>query len=334
MRRRRRAKSPTLKRLMFKPKQNRTELHYQNRSRCTRCCDFMERYVICFVFTAVLIFTIQTALWFIEPDFRKVFSLSQPVTYYVCGVLYFHFFLTIYMTPPYPNAPRTPWNRDGKNCVVCEPLKRKQCVEDPKFCGWCFIHKTPQIHHCSSCGRCVENLDHHCQFMGTCIDDRNYRHFFLSLIWIILSTGYCACAILYMYFEDLEGQCWVFWGYIQYYFSVFIFRNRRTRYQGPFYTDEWSARPDWFWTCVYLDLFVCSLVVGMIGKLLYTQLKMTWNGTTMFEYYFSRKIENKNRPKGLKWLKQRLRSTGKYWWLCFFIPGFGEWPPMTTSKKA
>ena len=44
-----------------------------------------------------------------------------------------------------------------------------------KRCGWVKEHY--RIHHCGTCGRCVEYMDHHCYFSNSCIGKKNIREF-------------------------------------------------------------------------------------------------------------------------------------------------------------
>jgi len=302
---------------------------------CSRFCDVLERYIVCFIFTSVMVFTVQSALFYFEPALRQYFWWSRPLSYYICANLYFHFFLCIYMTPTRPNVPIAPWNQDGKNCVICRPLKRKKCNLHKKFCGWCNLHKTESIHHCTTCGTCVQNMDHHCMFMGTCINDENYRHFFFALVWLILSTFYCACVILYLHASDILLQLSTIRQYSGHIIALTITRKRRrTRYRGSRFQREWMEKPMLYWASCYLDLTVSFLVVLLIGRLLYHQMKLTWKGKTMLENMFFKEPEQKGRPKGLQWLKQRIRSTGHWWWISFFIPMFGEKSKSLVGKRS
>ena len=49
---------------------------------------------------------------------------------------------------------------------------RKNIVDEPRgnvYCVRCLCWRGPSAHHCSLCGRCVEEWDHHCFALGTCI---------------------------------------------------------------------------------------------------------------------------------------------------------------------
>ena len=57
-------------------------------------------------------------------------------------------------------------------------------------CHKCECAKPPGTHHCSTCKRCVMDLDHHCPFISNCVGLDNLRAFLLFLVYAVLGTGY------------------------------------------------------------------------------------------------------------------------------------------------
>jgi hypothetical protein len=57
-------------------------------------------------------------------------------------------------------------------------------------CKKCNLAKPPLSHHCSVCKRCVIKMDHHCPWLNNCVGYRNYRYFYLFLMYITLATAY------------------------------------------------------------------------------------------------------------------------------------------------
>ncbi|CAF0906207.1 unnamed protein product [Rotaria sordida] len=54
-----------------------------------------------------------------------------------------------------------------------------------KYCITCQMIRPPRSSHCAICSNCISILDHHCPFLSTCIGMRNYRFFFLFLIFLL-----------------------------------------------------------------------------------------------------------------------------------------------------
>lgn len=58
-----------------------------------------------------------------------------------------------------PGAPlRIPWGS--------YPTMGRGALMDYTFCNVCSKPKSPNTHHCRSCGMCVLDMDHHCPFVS------------------------------------------------------------------------------------------------------------------------------------------------------------------------
>ena len=73
-----------------------------------------------------------------------------------------------------------------------------------RYCLICHIFKPERCHHCSSCNRCVLNMDHHCPWINNCIGFYNRKFFILLLFYVLLTILFVICGLSYEVFTILK----------------------------------------------------------------------------------------------------------------------------------
>jgi palmitoyltransferase ZDHHC9/14/18 len=75
-----------------------------------------------------------------------------------------------------------------------------------KFCHTCKIIRPERAFHCHFCGNCVHRFDHHCKWLGTCIGGRNYKSFFVFLMFLVLALWLSIIASLWYLYDLVDHK--------------------------------------------------------------------------------------------------------------------------------
>ena len=54
------------------------------------------------------------------------------------------------------------------------------------FCKKCNKDRPERSHHCSCCNKCILQMDHHCPWISNCVGEKNFKYFYLLLLYAIL----------------------------------------------------------------------------------------------------------------------------------------------------
>jgi len=61
---------------------------------------------------------------------------------------------------------------------------------DKRNCKWCQKYKPDRCHHCRVCRMCILKMDHHCPWIYNCVGFRNYKYFFLLLVYTTIDCHF------------------------------------------------------------------------------------------------------------------------------------------------
>ena len=74
-------------------------------------------------------------------------------------------------------------------------------LDDPehkkrRYCLICHIFKPERCHHCSTCNRCILNMDHHCPWINNCVGFTNRKFFMLLVVYANLTIMFMLVSII------------------------------------------------------------------------------------------------------------------------------------------
>uniref|UniRef100_A0A2L2YAE2 Palmitoyltransferase n=1 Tax=Parasteatoda tepidariorum TaxID=114398 RepID=A0A2L2YAE2_PARTP len=158
----------------------------------------------CFpAFCAWTLLIATTALFFVFPcryltyEYHIAIPICQAfVTFFVIV----NFSLATFMDPGIiPRATPDEEKDDDFRAPLYKNILINGVTVRMKWCVTCQFYRPPRCSHCNTCNCCIETFDHHCPWVNNCIGRRNYRYFFLFLIFLsvhmISIFSYC---VLYM----------------------------------------------------------------------------------------------------------------------------------------
>ena len=79
--------------------------------------------------------------------------------------------------------------------------EREQC--EP--CGWAIPLRAI---HCRTCEKCVRRYDHHCPWLGNCVGERNYRFFYIYVIFQSCVVFILTYTTYHSFYDTLTNWFW------------------------------------------------------------------------------------------------------------------------------
>jgi len=126
------------------------------------------------------------------------------------------------------------WESSSAFPVRDYQFAKSKSKKEPKRCVICKILKSENIHHCSTCDRCVYKLDHHCFCLGKCVSSHTYSYFIsyvfvgwlTAILYFVLAIAFIKLYVSYpvSFILMLDYVCWS-----GYFFLIALnsFRNYR-----------------------------------------------------------------------------------------------------------
>lgn len=79
---------------------------------------------------------------------------------------------------------------DTKSIKRIQPFntqKHRHVIEN-QYCNICNIIVSHKAKHCRQCNKCITHFDHHCVWLNNCIGKKNYKYFFISIIFAFIGS--------------------------------------------------------------------------------------------------------------------------------------------------
>lgn len=81
--------------------------------------------------------------------------------------------------------------QDARNVdLASAALHETKRSGDRRHCKWCAKFKPDRCHHCRVCRMCILKMDHHCPWIYNCVGYKNYKYFFLLLLYSVAATNF------------------------------------------------------------------------------------------------------------------------------------------------
>jgi len=90
-----------------------------------------------------------------------------------------------------PTWSMVPTSPDG--VIAAAGMQEWKHTGERRACKWCAKLKPDRSHHCKTCHTCVLKMDHHCPWIYNCVGFKNYKYFFLLLVY----TAICCHLIIW-----------------------------------------------------------------------------------------------------------------------------------------
>ncbi|KAK3033929.1 hypothetical protein RJ639_032361 [Escallonia herrerae] len=163
-------------------------------------CEKFVAFPIFSVFLVMGFVYLVTVFIFIEDwkGLRSTAGSLNAMIFTVLASLSLLSFLVCVLTDPGGVPPA--YMPDIEHSGDSDPVAKKS-VAHLSHCGKCAAYKPPRAHHCRVCRRCVLRMDHHCLWINNCVGHRNYKAFFVLVIYATVASMYSSIIIVLWAFQ-------------------------------------------------------------------------------------------------------------------------------------
>lgn len=156
--------------------------------------------------------------------------------------------------------------RGTSGCVV----KQLEADGSARWCGVCEVFKPDGAYHCRYCGRCTRHMDHHCFYLNACVGLRNYKFFYLLVMYSTLCGLWCI------------PQFW--WAWRQHYYDGCV----DVAYLWELFDEHFVIEPQIYWLWVPVGMAVFSAFTCYLWVY---HTRLLWRGQTTLRFLTAVRVE-------------------------------------------
>jgi len=156
------------------------------------CCTIIGLYVIFLVYHCIPMLQHHVPHEHRDAE-RRGRGVAQVIFFHVVTILLVICYVRAILENPGEipdNDPLWIYEGGGVNAdaykLAAMNLQEMKKSGDRRHCKWCGKYKPDRCHHCRVCRTCILKMDHHCPWIYNCVGFKNYKYFFLLLLYCVI----------------------------------------------------------------------------------------------------------------------------------------------------